>query len=357
MASAAAADIDTKKRPRDTDSPSPTRKDGGVALTYENIQGRDAMAKVLGAQPRTRDMQFVNQRTRSRGLAMTVAGDPPGFKLAVMMRQVDWLAYFPSTQDAELSPDVQMPVRMLGTQSDRLRVAILCGRLKCMLDKKTGDMYPDGRDLASQNIMKTLETPYGSVCFVHGDMWNAAGLHKQLGPEMDRLRGELDFDARTEPDPEDMPKDALDLLPVGFFAPSDAIVRATLSVAKLFDDILLEASATPSEEALRLTRRVNYCWWMARAVAFLDRGDEDALAICLAIFRAIGLFTGPIATRGLLGEIYCGLSPPRGSLMRRALLNMMGQTFFPSVYLNLADLKPETLNLNELPNAGLEWCI
>jgi hypothetical protein len=321
--------------------------DEQVALVFENWNGRDALARTLGFCPSLDDMRMYQAH-----LAHNCPGKGPvPQQLYRRARERDFLAFQPSVDPAPQSPEFEWPLRQ--QDGDLRAISIITGSLICKINTQTGEFEEQsGR----------LRAP-----FTTGDDHRSPALRAENGEAIASLLFRMNFAQRMEPDPDDVPKGPLDALPAGFFPADDGSTAfQSGQIAALHSDFCAEAGRDHLTDAFKCITSgcTDYRVWLARAFAAMgNEVSSEAEEEALTLLRCIGITRGMDNTRTLLAEIWAGFSALEpGDKLSQApatlLQAMYGSTFFPSVFYNLEDLRPETLKVTGLVAAypGLLWC-
>lgn len=357
MAEKRAADNSLPTIASDEEEEPPAKRVDVNPLKYDNIMGRDAIAHFLGIYPSERDMQLYTARTRSRGDLFLNNTDHPAIHQMVLLRQLIWTEYFPSTEPRRYSPEYKWPLCQLD-MPQRLMFLSVTGVLQCVVDPSNPDEITMRPDTPQNETHKHRITSEPGVLFMHGDLRGTDKYKERLEERLAQVRDRMGWDERMQPNPEDYPADEYDLLPQEFFPDSDSIASETDAVHETMEALLAEGGMEKVEDMGAADVFVVKDWrtWFARSIAIDNSAGKMGSTLTLALFRAIGITLGVTTARRVAAEVYCGVTNKVSAATRRALINLVGQTFFPSIYFNLEDLCPHTLHLTDIPDNGIEWC-
>jgi hypothetical protein len=317
-----------------------------LADIVDNTQGRLAICHALGFEPALADIRAYESRVRNR--------DPPLFlwdadtteqMMMTLIRQLAWCDYCPSTMSRAKSPERHAGVSQLKME-DRLRFCVITGLIQCDWDVVTEKMTPkESHVRTKQNLFRLKSEP--GVLFIHGDLRGVDAHRTACIKRLNELKASCGWEARFEENPTDMPVQQGEFLPVSFFSVDGDVPAQTREVLAVHKDLVTEAGRPELEVDDGIIG--DYREWLECEVG---KYQEDPSQV-QAIFRAIGIAMGDRRARQLVAEFYCAA---HDQLETRLLLNLYGQSFFPSVFMNLADLRKQTLELSQLPEGGLEWC-
>lgn len=351
----------TPKRPAEPESDDCSvvaKRANKHTLKYDNVVGRDALARNLHIFPDLLDLQRYGEYMRTQDFQQGPTHHL-AWRVMSLRHAQQWLAYTPAMPCDE-SPDHGWELRQ-DNPADLLPLFIIRRVVEC-------DVLADGtfhpKDIRADEDVDTyirrICDGRGYTIHPHGDLLDVSTRRSRVDSYIKIITGHPDWnwENRLLPDPGDFVHDELDELPMAFFPVNELMETHTASVHAMFLDLCKEAEHSPRESIMeRAWIASDYRMSFSRLLSYVQRMGEG-VAEANALFRAIALDRGIDTARTLVAELFCGryeIVSQRPCWMYTALLNFFGQTWFPSVFLNIRDLHPATLALEPLPR-HMEWC-
>lgn len=346
----------------------------------DNTDGRAAF--VLTLPPK--DLSIVHEDVDKYTLhvaniaAGTVAYEKahPWLSLYDAVSRLAWLRYSPSADPSSLNPGENWSLSC-NDPADRRAIAIIRRAVKFRV-KPCGTFVLSNR--AAQGFLEIITDPSADArerLIPTGDHSDAPAHILVLEERAKTIKAAVGWNdliaiGASEPDGK------YDVLPRAFFPPDDQVFDDTEVVLETLSALCDECAGEDAWTEATIEgicgagvtsfshRACNdYRRMLLNSILFSNAMFGTGVQEAVLLHRAIGITLGADIARDLAAKLYVGLSlvVPNVSKEHLQLIRCLyGQAWFPSAFMNIAGLKPTTLNPSphwalDTDTGGYEWCV